>query len=188
MICERANKTLAVGWRRGTSYSVGLRFLADMRKHPGVRPGSTDPTHLPPLAAGPGSLPFTPRRQSFHLGLRGHAQLCARRQDPQRHGQRDARKRVHRRAGNVNGDKALLAASLTMKPGEYVVTVSAVSPAGEERKATINVTVDALPVVPLGGLTPPVVLLNGWQFSVLPPSTCPMEPTGSVATFGHLAS
>ncbi len=43
-------------------------------------------------------------------------------------------------------------------------------------------------MVPLGGLTPPVVLLNGWQFSVLPPSSCPIATTGSAETFGSLAT
>jgi len=86
------------------------------------------------------------------------------------------------------GDEIVMAASLTMKPGEYAVTVSAVDQSGEQRTAAADITVDALPVVPSGGSTPPVVLLNGWQFSVLPPSTCPIAPTGSVATFGSLAS
>ena len=89
---------------------------------------------------------------------------------------------------DLRGDKVLLAASLTMKPGDYAVTVSAVSGDGEERTAAANIRVEALPVVPSGGSTPPVVLLNGWQFSVLPPSTCPIAPTGPVATFGSLAS
>ena len=91
-------------------------------------------------------------------------------------------------APSVNRDQLLLASSLTTESGEYVVTVSAVNAAGEERVATVNVTVNALPVVPTGASTPPVVLLNGWQFSVLPPSTCLIAPTGSVATFGSLAS
>ncbi len=82
----------------------------------------------------------------------------------------------------------LLAASLTMKPGEYAVTVSAVGESGEERAAVANVTVDALPVVPSGGSTPPVVLLNGWQFSAFPPSSCPISTNGSAETFGSLAT
>ncbi|MGA2038179.1 MAG: BACON domain-containing carbohydrate-binding protein [Bryobacteraceae bacterium] len=88
----------------------------------------------------------------------------------------------------MRGGDILLGASLTMKAGEYAVTLSAVDESGEERAAAANVTVEALPPVPTGGSTPPVVLLNGWQFSVLPPSTCPISPTGSVATFGSLAS
>ncbi len=89
---------------------------------------------------------------------------------------------------SMTGDEILLGASLTMKAGEYVVTVSAVDEAGEQRTAVANITVDALPVVPAGGSTPPVVLLNGWQFSVFPPSSCPIAANGSIATFGSLAS
>jgi pimeloyl-ACP methyl ester carboxylesterase len=89
---------------------------------------------------------------------------------------------------NMRGDEILLAASLTMKAGEYTVTVSAVGESGEERAAAASITVDALPVVPSGGSTPPVVLLNGWQFSVFPPSSCPISATGSAETFGSLAT
>jgi uncharacterized protein (TIGR03437 family) len=89
---------------------------------------------------------------------------------------------------SMGGNDILLAASLTMKEGEYAVTVSAVDERGEQRTAVANVTVEALPVVPPGGSTPPVVLLNGWQFSVFPPSSCPISPLGSAGTFGSLAS
>jgi len=89
---------------------------------------------------------------------------------------------------SMNGEEIVLAASVTMKPGEYAVTLSAADQSGEQRTAAADITVDALPVVPSGASTPPVVLLNGWQFSVLPPSICPIAPTGSVATFGSLAS
>jgi uncharacterized protein (TIGR03437 family) len=85
-------------------------------------------------------------------------------------------------APGMRGDDVVLAASLTMKEGEYAVTVSAVDQSGEQRTAAADITVDPLPVVPTGGSTPPVVLLNGWQFS------CPIAATGSVATFGSLAS
>ena len=89
---------------------------------------------------------------------------------------------------SMNGDEVLLAASLTMKEGDYAVTVSAIDQSGERRTTTATITVDALPIVPSGGSTPPVVLLNGWQFSILPPSSCPIAPNGSVTTFGSLAS
>jgi uncharacterized protein (TIGR03437 family) len=85
-------------------------------------------------------------------------------------------------APSMAGDQILLGASLTMKAGEYVVTLSAVDASGQERRSNANIAVAALPAVPGGGTTPPVVLLNGWQFS------CPIAPTGSVATFGSLAS
>lgn len=91
-------------------------------------------------------------------------------------------------APDMYGNDIILAASLTMPAGEYSVTLSAVDDAGQERTATVNITVEALATVPTGSTTPPVVLLNGWQFSVLPPSSCPIAPTGSVATFGSLAS
>src|ERR1035438_1777776 len=83
---------------------------------------------------------------------------------------------------DVGGDQVLLAASLTMKPGVYAVTVSAVSGTGEERAAAVNVTRDPLQTVPNGATVPPVVLLNGWQFGY---STCPIS-SGSSATFGSL--
>ena len=89
---------------------------------------------------------------------------------------------------SLGGNDILLAASLTMKEGDYAVTVSAVGETGEQRTAVADITVEALPVVPSGGSTPPVVLLNGWQFSVFPPSSCPIASTGSLATFGNLAS
>ena len=89
---------------------------------------------------------------------------------------------------SMRGGDILLGASLTMKAGEYAVTLSAVGESGEERAAATNVTVEALPPVPTGGSTPPVVLLNGWQFSVLPPSSCPISTTGPAETFGSLAT
>jgi uncharacterized protein (TIGR03437 family) len=90
---------------------------------------------------------------------------------------------------SMGGNDILLAASLTMKEGEYAVTVSAVDETGEQRTAVADITVEALPVVPPGGSTPPVVLLNGWQVpSVFPPSSCPISPLGSAGTFGSLAS
>ena len=69
-------------------------------------------------------------------------------------------------APNVRGDQVLLAASLTMKPGEYGVTVSAVNVSGEERAAGVDVTLDPMQMVPNGSTVPPVVLLNGWQFGL----------------------
>jgi uncharacterized protein (TIGR03437 family) len=91
-------------------------------------------------------------------------------------------------APDLYGNDIVLGASLTVPAGEYSVTLSAVDDTGQERKTTANITVEALATVPTGSTTPPVVLLNGWQFSVLPASTCPIASTGSVATFGSLAS
>jgi hypothetical protein len=92
---------------------------------------------------------------------------------------------------NVRGDEALLAASLTMKPGEYAVTVSAVSGTGEERAAAVDVTLDPMQTVPLGSTEPPVVLLNGLQLPAtladwLTFDTCPVSSPSD--TFGPLAT
>jgi uncharacterized protein (TIGR03437 family) len=94
-------------------------------------------------------------------------------------------------APNVKGDQMLLAASLTMKPGEYFVTVSAVSGTGEERAATVDVTLDPMQTVPNGSTVPPVVLLNGWQFptsisELLSAGTCPVSQASD--TFGNLGA
>jgi uncharacterized protein (TIGR03437 family) len=90
---------------------------------------------------------------------------------------------------NGRGDQVLLAASLTMKPGEYAVTLSAVSGAGEERAAVVNVTLDPLQSVPSSSTVPPVVLLNGLQLPStladwLTFDTCPVSIPSD--TFGSL--
>ncbi len=94
-------------------------------------------------------------------------------------------------APNVAGDQVLLAASLTMKPGEYSVTVSAVSGTGEERATAVNVTLEAMQAVPSGSTVPPVVLLNGLQLPStlsewLTFDTCPVSAPSD--TFGPLAT
>ena len=81
-------------------------------------------------------------------------------------------------------DQILLAASLRTKPGEYTVKVSATSAAGEERSATLTVTVSPRQAVPSGKSRPPVVLLNGWQTGFT--NACPVA-TSSSQTFGNLA-
>jgi uncharacterized protein (TIGR03437 family) len=81
-----------------------------------------------------------------------------------------------RKSGEV-----LLAASLTMKPGEYALTVATVSPAGEERTAAIDVTLNPLQSVPSTSSVPPVILLNGWQLG-LSSNGCP--PSQVSDTFG----
>jgi uncharacterized protein (TIGR03437 family) len=84
------------------------------------------------------------------------------------------------RAGEV-----VLGASLRAKPGEYAVSLSATSAAGEVRQAALTVVVDALTTVPLGSSRPPVVLLNGWETGFT--GTCPISNSSS-DTFGNLAS
>lgn len=81
---------------------------------------------------------------------------------------------------SIRGDEVLLAASLTMKPGAYAVTVSATSEKGEERETTLDVVLDPVQTVPLNATKPPVVLLNGWQF------VCSTS-SSSADTFGNLA-
>jgi uncharacterized protein (TIGR03437 family) len=90
---------------------------------------------------------------------------------------------------NVGRDSVLLAASLTMKPGEYAVTVSAVGKTGEVRAAAVVVTLDPMQPVPSTSTVPPVVLLNGWQFPTtltefLTSGTCPVSVASG--TFGSL--
>ena len=89
---------------------------------------------------------------------------------------------------NVRGDEVLLAASLTLKPGQYAVTVLVVSVEGDERAVVMNVTLEPMQPVPSTSTVPPVVLLNGWQFgysSTSGLSTCPIS-SGSADTFGSL--
>jgi uncharacterized protein (TIGR03437 family) len=86
---------------------------------------------------------------------------------------------------NRAGDGILLAASLRAKPGEYTVTLSAKSEAGEERQAALTMVVQPRQAVPSGSARPPVVLLNGWEVGFT--NSCPIS--GSAAdTFGNLAS
>jgi hypothetical protein len=89
---------------------------------------------------------------------------------------RNARNRVARTSGvsetgfilgpSVKGDQVVLAASLMMKPGEYTVSLSAVSETGEERVMTLNVTLDPMQTVPLSDNAASGVL-NGWQAQIL---------------------
>jgi len=88
---------------------------------------------------------------------------------------------------NASGDEILLAASLTMPPGSYIVDFSAISETGEERVTTLAVTLNPLQPVPSTATQPPVVLLNGWQFQIT--NSCPVSvasPYASSVTFGSL--
>jgi uncharacterized protein (TIGR03437 family) len=86
---------------------------------------------------------------------------------------------------NVEGDQVLLGVPLTAEPGEYSVEVSFISNSGEERAATLQVSVEpfAAPVTVAG--VPPVVLLDGFQVSLT--SSCPMSSNSS-GTFDNLES
>jgi uncharacterized protein (TIGR03437 family) len=79
---------------------------------------------------------------------------------------------------NRDGDQVLVAASLTMKPGEYALEVSFGTEAGQERTARIHVTVE--PLATTASSVPPVVLLDGFQGP-----GCPMSSDSS-GTFGNL--
>ncbi len=90
---------------------------------------------------------------------------------------------------NITRDQVLLAASLTMKPGEYAVTVSAVGENREVRAAAVNITLDPMQTVPSDSTVPPVVLLNGLQLPSTPAEwlnfdTCPASWPSD--TFGTL--
>ena len=82
------------------------------------------------------------------------------------------------------GDQILLAPSPLAKPGEYTVTLSATSAAGEERQTTLAVVVKPQASVPAGSTRPPVVLVNGWITGFN--NACPIATT-SATTFGNLA-
>ena len=79
---------------------------------------------------------------------------------------------------NAQGDDVLLGVSLATKPGDYTLRVSSINEAGEEIPSIVHVIVDPPPPIPSTSTVPPVVLLNGWQF------TCPGSMSG---TFGGLA-
>ncbi len=80
--------------------------------------------------------------------------------------------------------RMVLAASPLAKPGQYTVTISATSAAGEERKTSLTVAVKALTTVPTGSTRNPVVLLNGWELGYN--NSCPIS-SSSADTFGNLA-
>ena len=71
-----------------------------------------------------------------------------------------------------------LFAPFSTPAGTYSVQVSAQSKSGEERTATVQVTVDPLPPL-AAGARPPVILMNGWQVFCLPAAS-------SASTFGNL--
>src|ERR1700678_912415 len=58
---------------------------------------------------------------------------------------------------NKGGDQILLAASARAKPGEYAITISATSAAGEVRQASMEMVVQPRQTVPTGSTRPPVV-------------------------------
>ena len=92
---------------------------------------------------------------------------------------------------SVRGDQILLAASLTMKPGDYTVTLSATSATGEIRGAAVDVILNPMQPIPNGWPVPPVILLNGWQIpqnlsELVSAGTCPVSQASD--TFGSLES
>jgi uncharacterized protein (TIGR03437 family) len=87
--------------------------------------------------------------------------------------------------GPNRAGQMVLAASPLAKPGEYTVTVSATSAAGEERQASVTAVVKPLTTVPAGSSRNPVVLLNGWEQGFT--GACPVSSSLS-DTFGNLAA
>jgi len=87
---------------------------------------------------------------------------------------------------SIAGDEVLLAASLTARPGEYSLTVSAISEDGDARATPLSVVLDPLQPVPSTATQPPVVLLNGWQIGITN-GGCPIS-SSSADTFGSLES
>ena len=88
-------------------------------------------------------------------------------------------------APNETQDKILLAPNSKAIPGEYAVTLSATSAAGEEMDADVVVVVKPRQTVPAGSTRAPVVLLNGWIAGYT--GTCTIS-SDSTVTFGNLAS
>lgn len=85
---------------------------------------------------------------------------------------------------NPTGDQLMLAAYLALEPGEYRVKISVFSESGDERMTTLDVTLEPMQTVPISATQPPVILLNGWQYS------CPVTVTSpvSASTFDNLES
>jgi hypothetical protein len=99
---------------------------------------------------------------------------------------RNARNRVARVSGvsedgfvlgpSARGDQVVLAASLAMKPGEYTVSLSAVSETGEERVMTLNVTLDPMQTASLPAeiVSTQALIAQGWvvpgAFEPIPPA------------------
>jgi hypothetical protein len=99
---------------------------------------------------------------------------------------RNARNRVARVSGvsedgfvlgpSARGDQVVLAASLTTKPGEYTVSLSAVSETGEERVMTLNVTLDPMQTASLPAeiVSTQALIAQGWvvpgAFEPIPPA------------------
>ena len=81
-------------------------------------------------------------------------------------------------APNIEGDKILLGVPLTTEPGDYSVELSFGDQVGDERTATIKLTVE--PLAAATSSVPPVVLLEGFEGS-----GCPMSSI-STGTFGNL--
>src|ERR1035437_10133609 len=84
---------------------------------------------------------------------------------------------------SVEGNELLIAAPLTMQPGEYRVTLVGTSAAGEDRSAALEIFLSGLPAIPLTAKKPPVVLLNGFQPGIL--GSCPIS-SSSTGTFAKL--
>ena len=75
--------------------------------------------------------------------------------------------------GRTEDGTLFLAAPLTMPAGSYQATIVVEGENGEAREVLVGVIVDPLLRVPLGFSQPPVILLNGWQYSFF--NSCPIS-------------
>jgi uncharacterized protein (TIGR03437 family) len=85
---------------------------------------------------------------------------------------------------NAAGDAILLAASLSAKPGDYGVDLTALGTGGDTRTGTFEVHVVSAPAVSTTAAQPPVIMLNGWT----PGATSCFVASGASDTFGSLAT
>jgi len=76
-----------------------------------------------------------------------------------------------------------LAVPLAMPPGTYYVSVSVAEGGADDAQTVLRVTVEPLPRLALGQ-RPPVVLMNGWQFTC-PPAKSSREAFGFLEEYLH---
>ncbi|MEI9976654.1 MAG: hypothetical protein WDO73_34120 [Ignavibacteriota bacterium] len=86
-------------------------------------------------------------------------------------------------APELKGGRVMLAVPLTTEPGEYDVAVQFGNPRGEERAATIHLTVTPIVQPDATSAVLPVVLLDGLQLAI--DGSCPIA-ADSTGTFGNL--
>ena len=83
------------------------------------------------------------------------------------------------------GNHVLLGVPLTTEPGDYTTSISFTNDTGEERTATLQLTVVPFAAPAAASAIPPVVLLDGFQLALT--GSCPMS-NDSTGTFDNLES